>query len=267
MCFRSVARSHSGRFGTRGRGSHGAKPNATREVVEMLDKQARGAILVLSRKVHSLHRMSQLLSLSRNSVKKVIKIGSDVPPVIHRLRKLDAHHELIAQMLAEFDGSVVKVCRALSDAGTSVGYSTLTRFCRKNHLLDGARAPRHSVMATREWLLELARRTYAGERFQSQLPHTTDLQFLLSLQLDPQSLWFSSVGSVPIAARGLRHKADPTHVTQALSTRGGRLRYCELRHEIMQQTECSKRTAQLAISEACKQGAIVHNDGQYRLPL
>ena len=88
-----------------------------------------------------------------------------------------------------------------------------------------------------------------------------------SLQLDPQSLWFSTVGSVPIAARGPRHKADPSHVTQALSTRGGRLRYSELRHEIMQQTECSKRTAQLAISEACKQGAIIHNDGHYRLPL
>lgn len=146
----------------------------------MLDTQTRGAILVLRRKGHSLHRISQLLSLSRNTVKKVIKIGSDVPPVIHRLRKLDAHHELIAQMLAEFDGSVVKVCRVLSDARTSVGYSTLTRFCRKNHLLDGARAPRHSVMATRDWLLELARGTYAGERFQSQLPHTTDLQFLLS---------------------------------------------------------------------------------------
>jgi transposase len=146
----------------------------------MLDKQTRAAILVLRRKGHSLHRISQLLSLSRNTVKKVIKLGSDVPPVIHRLRKLDAHRELIAQLLAEFDGSVVKVCRALSDAGTSVGYSTLNSFCRKNHLLDGARALRHSVMATREWLLELAHGTYAGERFQSHLPHTTDLQFLLS---------------------------------------------------------------------------------------
>jgi biotin operon repressor len=75
----------------------------------MLDKQTRGAILVLRGKGHSLHRISQLLSLSRNTVKKVIKIGSDVPPVIRRLRKLDAQHELIAPMLAEFDGSVVKV--------------------------------------------------------------------------------------------------------------------------------------------------------------
>jgi AAA domain len=86
------------------------------------------------------------------------------------------------------------------------------------------------------------------------------------LKLDPQSLWFSSAGSLPITPR-LRHKVDPTDVTQVLSTRGGQLRYSELRHEIMQQTECSKRTAQLAISEARKHGTVVHDDGQYRLPL
>ena len=86
------------------------------------------------------------------------------------------------------------------------------------------------------------------------------------LKLDPQSLWFSSTGSVPIT-QTLRHKVNPTHVTEALSTRGGQLRYTELRQQIMQQTECSKRTAQLAISEACKQGSVIHDDGQYRLSL
>jgi hypothetical protein len=86
------------------------------------------------------------------------------------------------------------------------------------------------------------------------------------LKLDPQSLWFSSTDSVPIT-QTLRHKANPTDVSQALSTRGGPLRYTELRQEIMQQTECSKRTAQLAISQACKQGSVIHDDGQYRLPL
>jgi hypothetical protein len=86
------------------------------------------------------------------------------------------------------------------------------------------------------------------------------------LKLDPQSLWFSTAGSLPMAPSP-RHKVDPTDVTQALSTRGGQLRYSQLRQEIMQQTECSKRTAQLAINEACKQGNVVHNDGQYCLPL
>ena len=86
------------------------------------------------------------------------------------------------------------------------------------------------------------------------------------LKLDPQTLWFSSTASAPVAPTP-RHKVEPADVTQALTTRGGQLRYSELRQKIMQQTECSKRTAQLAISAACKQGSIVNNDGQYRLPL
>lgn len=86
------------------------------------------------------------------------------------------------------------------------------------------------------------------------------------LKLDPQTLWFSTTGTAPVV-QTLRHKAESASVTQALIHRGGRLRYSQLRQEIMQQTECSKRTAQLAISQACKQGDIVHDDRQYRLPL
>ena len=86
------------------------------------------------------------------------------------------------------------------------------------------------------------------------------------LKLDAQTLWFSSTGLAPVAPLS-RHKVEPADVMQVLSTRGGQLRYGQLRHQIMQQTECSKRTAQLAIRQACKQGDIVHNDGQYRLPL
>jgi transposase len=170
----------------------------------MLDKQTRGAILVLRRKEHSLHGISQLLSLSRTTVKKVLKIGSDEPPIIVRPRKFDAHHrERIAQMLAEFGGSVVKVHRALADAGTSVGFSTLTRFCRENHLLDGARATRRSVAATRQWLLELAHGAYTGKRFQSQLPHTADLQFLLSKLKHGQSRDRKKAATILARKRGI----------------------------------------------------------------
>lgn len=86
------------------------------------------------------------------------------------------------------------------------------------------------------------------------------------LKLDPQTLWFSSTSSTPLVQTP-RHKVEPANVTQALIHGGGQLRHNQLRQEIMQQTECSKRTAQLAIKQACKQGNIVHNDGQYRLPL
>jgi hypothetical protein len=59
-------------------------------------------------------------------------------------------------------------------------------------------------------------------------------------------------------------KAD---VTQTLADLGQQARYNQLREQIMDRTECSKRTAQLAISEACQQGWIVQDNGQYRLPL
>ena len=146
----------------------------------MLDKETRGAILLLRRKGQSLRRISRLLSLSRCSVRKVVRIGSDEPPIIIRPRKLDVHCERIAQMRAQFDGNAVKVHRALADAGTTVRYPTLTAFCRKNHLLDRACDPRRSVVAARQWLLELVNGTHSVERLQSQLSAAADLPFLFS---------------------------------------------------------------------------------------
>ena len=128
----------------------------------MLDKQTRSAILQLRKEGHSLRRISSLLSVSRNSVRKVVRVGSDEPPVIHRPRKLDPHCERIAQLLVEFKGNIVKVRRALADAGTGVQYSSLTAFCRKNHLLHRGCRPPGSIEATRQWLLELAHGAYAG---------------------------------------------------------------------------------------------------------
>jgi hypothetical protein len=86
------------------------------------------------------------------------------------------------------------------------------------------------------------------------------------LELDPRTLWFSSAGSPPAVAAP-RHKVEKGDITQALAEMGKGARYNQLRDQIMTTTECSKRTAQLAISEACQQGWIVQADGQYRLPL
>ena len=86
------------------------------------------------------------------------------------------------------------------------------------------------------------------------------------LQLDPQTLWFSSAGQ-PSATPAARRKVEQADVMQALTGVGEQVRYTQLRDQIMDLTECSKRTAQLAITEACRQGSIVQADGQYRLPL
>jgi len=86
------------------------------------------------------------------------------------------------------------------------------------------------------------------------------------LELDPRTLWFSSGGPPPASASS-RRKVEKTDITQALAGMGDQARYNQLRDQIMDATECSKRTAQLAITEACQQGWIVQANGQYRLPL
>jgi len=63
-----------------------------------------------------------------------------------------------------------------------------------------------------------------------------------------------------------RRKVEKTDVTQVLAEMGDQARYNQLRDQIMNTTECSKRTAQLAITQACRQGWIVQANGQYRLP-
>jgi transposase len=196
-----------------GRGTH-----ATREVVDMLDKQTRGAILLLRSKGHSLRCISRLLSLSRNSVRKILKVGSDQPPIIVRPSKLDAHRERIAQMLAEFDGNVVKVNRALADGGTSVRYSTLTAFCRNNHLLDGACDPTRSVVAARQWLLELINGAHSVGRFQSQLPHAADLRFLFSQQKHGRSRHRKKAATILARKRGISNSVIAAAVGSSRKT-------------------------------------------------
>lgn len=104
--------------------------------------------------------------------------------------------------------------------------------------------------------------------------HTIELRFQFRyaapqpprlLQLDPHSLWFSPAGAV-VAPPTAGRKVEKVHVTQALANLGEQVRYNQLREQIMTLTECSKRTAQLAITEACQQGWIVQADGHYHLP-
>jgi len=85
------------------------------------------------------------------------------------------------------------------------------------------------------------------------------------LNLDPDSLWFFASSQLP-KPDITRHKVEIGDVTAALAAIGPLARYNELRHRIMTQTHCSKRTAQLAIAEACHLQSIVQQDGHYRLP-
>ena len=102
--------------------------------------------------------------------------------------------------------------------------------------------------------------------------HTVELRFQFRyaapqpprlLDLDPDTLWFSPAGQPPAVASA-RRKVEAADIAQALADLGGEARYNQMREHIMTLTECSKRTAQLAITEACQQGSIVSVNGHYR---
>ena len=105
--------------------------------------------------------------------------------------------------------------------------------------------------------------------------HTIELRFQFRyaapqqprlLQLDSSALWFSAAGAPPVVIATDRRKVEPADVRQALAELGAQARYNQLRQQIMTLTECSKRTAQMAITAACQQGWIVQADGHYCLP-
>ena len=85
------------------------------------------------------------------------------------------------------------------------------------------------------------------------------------LSLDPDTLWFQAWASTPTPPLP-RRKVETADVTRALAASGS-ARFNQLREEIMKQSECSRRTAQLAIRRACQEGSIKQDNGQYRLPL
>ena len=85
------------------------------------------------------------------------------------------------------------------------------------------------------------------------------------LTLDADTLWFEACSSTPAPVRA-RRKVETADVQRAVAASGS-ARFNQLRQQIMSQSECSRRTAQLAIRRDCKEGSIVQDNGQYRLPL
>jgi len=121
-------------------------------------------------------------------------------------------------MLREFDGNVVRVHRALADAGTTVRYPTLTAFCRNNQLFNRASDPKRSVLAAREWLMELVNGIQTVDRVQHQLSDTTDLQLLLSQLKHGRSRHRKKAATVLARKRGISNSMIAQAIRSSRST-------------------------------------------------
>ena len=86
------------------------------------------------------------------------------------------------------------------------------------------------------------------------------------LTLNTDTLWFEPTSGSTPAPSPTRRKVDTADVQRAVQT-SGPTRFTQLRQQIIAQSECSRRTAQLAIRRACQEGSIINDNGQYRLPL
>lgn len=107
----------------------------------MLDSETRTAIMRLHREGHGLRKIARALSVSRNAVRRVLRRGEAEVPKLERPEQLGEHLERVRELHFECEGNLVRVAEELEGEGVSVGYSTLTAFCRRHDIGVQPRKP------------------------------------------------------------------------------------------------------------------------------
>jgi hypothetical protein len=72
------------------------------------------------------------MKLSRLSVRKVLRSGSDAVPEIHRPEKAEPYRQQILELLTACRGNLVRVHEELVTGGAALSYAALTAFCRRH---------------------------------------------------------------------------------------------------------------------------------------
>ena len=98
----------------------------------MQDRDTRAAILQLRAKGYGIRRIKRALSVSRGTVKRVLKAGTAEVPAIERPEKAKPHEATILELYARCEGNLVRVHEELAAAEIVIPYPTLTGFCRRH---------------------------------------------------------------------------------------------------------------------------------------
>jgi len=100
----------------------------------MLDSDLRKMVLRLRHdKGMGKRQIAKALSISRNSVRKILNRGTDEVPAIERDQLALPHVEEIRELYAECRGNLVRVREELCERHQAkLPYSTLTGFCRRH---------------------------------------------------------------------------------------------------------------------------------------
>ncbi len=107
----------------------------------MLPGDVRVAILELSRRGHGVRAIARTLALSRSTVEKVIASGEAQRPDMRRDSCLLEHVDRIRTLHVACAGNLVRVHEELEASGLTIGYATLTAFCRAQGIGVVAKTP------------------------------------------------------------------------------------------------------------------------------
>lgn len=97
----------------------------------MQDLDTRAAILRLQREGHGARTIARALSVSRGTVKRVLKTGTTAVPAMARREKAEPHEVTIRALHTTCKGNLVRVHEELIARGITLAYTTLTGFCRR----------------------------------------------------------------------------------------------------------------------------------------
>jgi hypothetical protein len=81
---------------------------------------------------HGLRTIARALSVSRNTVRRVLVSGSAEVPAIERAEKAEPHEEAVRALYVQCRGNLVRVHEELAARGIALAYTTLTGFCRRH---------------------------------------------------------------------------------------------------------------------------------------
>lgn len=97
----------------------------------MMSQAQRATILELNAQGVSRREIARLLSLSRQSVRKVLQSNSSQIPRIERGEKALPYRQQILELLPACKGNLVRVHEELVAGGAKLSYQALTAFCRR----------------------------------------------------------------------------------------------------------------------------------------
>lgn len=97
----------------------------------MLSHHQRTTILEMHHRGVSLRKITQLLKISRGTVRRVIRSKSPAPPKILKPQIAEAHRDTILELYQTCQGNRVRIHEELSAQGVEIAYPTLTAFCRR----------------------------------------------------------------------------------------------------------------------------------------